>query len=206
MLLNYSAPRLAPNIVTPPKSNTDVNSILGLKASDYKGLQSVGDTGYFYGNNRMYEAYTPPTAQPLTIQQLMQPSGGPMGSGISGGPMYGYQPPSLPSYESMTIDGQEFRTVSPEIKGFTRQALDDDKYQKDSVYEYTPSMAYVYSQAPKYQGNPQLASSPVINLTTPTANVYNGNYGAGRFLNTGNLLGFNFGTPSGKTAGGQTTT
>ena len=202
MLLNYSAPRLAPNIVTPPKSNVDVNSILGLKASGYEGLQSVGDTGYFYGNNRMYEAYTPPP--PTNYGGYYGIMGYSTPSNNTG--LYGYQPPPLPSYESMTIDGQEFRTVSPEIKGFTRQALDDDKYQKDSVYEYTPSMAYVYSQAPKYQGNPQLASSPAINLTTPTANVYNGNYGAGRFLNTGNLLGFNFGTPSGQTAGGQTTT
>ena len=200
MLLNFSAPKLAPNIVASPQSNIDVNATLGLTPSNYKGLQKVGDTGYFYGNNRMYEPYTAPPAQPLTIQQLMQPSGGPMGSGISGGPMYGYQPPSLPSYESMTIDGQEFRTVSPDIQGFTKMALDDDKYQKDSVYEYSPSMAYLYANAPR----PKPLPTPNVMsfLSTPTAIATpTGSYGAGRFLD-GGLLGspINYGIPKGETA------
>ena len=199
MLLNFSAPKLAPNIVASPQSNIDVNATLGLTPSNYKGLQKVGDTGYFYGNNRMYEPYTAPPAQPLTIQQLMQPSGGPMGSGISGGPMYGYQPPSLPSYESMTIDGQEFRTVSPDIQGFTKMALDDDKYQKDSVYEYSPSMAYLYANAPR----PAPVQTPNVTsfLSTPTAMATpTGNYGAGRFLS--GLLGspITYGLPNGETA------
>ena len=60
MLLNFGLQKKAPNIVTAPKNNIDVNSVLGLTPSNYKGLQSVGDTGYFYGNNRMYEPYTPP--------------------------------------------------------------------------------------------------------------------------------------------------
>ena len=208
MLLNLGLNRLAPsldpslrkapNIVAAPKSNIDVNAVLGLTPSKYTGLQSVGDTGYFYGNNRMYEAYTSPPAQPLTIQQLMQPSGGPMGSGLSGGPLYGYQPAPKPSYESITVDGQEFRTVNPELTGFTRQALDDDKYQKDSVYEYTPSMAYVYSQAPR----PEVLPTPNVTsfLSTPTSMMTpTGNYGAGRFLS--GLLGspITYGLPNGET-------
>ena len=186
MLLNYSAPRIAPNIVAAPTSNLDINSILGLTPSKYSGLQSVGDTGYYYGNNRIYEAYTPPP-----------PSN--YGYGIFGynrpsyNPMFGYQAPSKPSYEEVTIDGQQFRTVKPDIAGFNKTALSEDDYQKDSVYEYTPSMAYVYSKAPKptYTPTPNVSSF----LSAPTMPSYTGNYGAGRFLNTGNLLGFNF-TPA----------
>ena len=59
MLLNFSRPQLAPNIVTAPKSNLDFNSVLGLAKSQYDGLQSVGDTGYYYGDGRMYQPYTP---------------------------------------------------------------------------------------------------------------------------------------------------
>jgi len=205
MLLNYSAPRIAPNIVAAPTSNLDINSILGLTPSKYSGLQSVGDTGYYYGNNRIYEAYTPPP-----------PSN--YGYGIFGynrpsyNPMFGYQAPSKPSYEEVTIDGQQFRTVKPDIAGFNKTALSEDDYQKDSVYEYTPSMAYVYSKAqpqvtaqPNTMFNYASGFTPATNnvyqqatgnlLTSPTMPSYTGNYGAGRFLNTGNLLGFNF-TPA----------
>lgn len=201
MLLNFSAPKLAPNIVAAPKSNIDVNATLGLTPSDYKGLQKVGDTGYFYGNNRMYEPYTAPPARPMSVYEMMmgRSSGGPMGSGISGGPLYGYQPAPKPSYESITVDGQEFRTVSPDIQGFTKMALDDDKYQKDSVYEYSPSMAYLYANAPR----PEPIPTPNVTsfLSTPTAMVTpTGNYGAGRFLDSG-LLGspISYGLPNGET-------
>jgi len=200
MLLNFASPRIAPNIVTAPKSNIDINAILGLAPSQYEGLQSVGDTGYFYGNNRMYEKYTPPPPSNYGGYYGIMGYNRPQNNH----PLYGYQPAPKPSYESITVDGQEFRTVNPDIQGFSKMALDDDKYQKDSVYEYSPSMAYVYSQAPKptYQPTPSQTSF----LSSPTPSVsYNGNYGAGRFLNTGNLLGFNFGTPSGQTTGGQAT-
>ena len=199
MLLNFGLQKKAPNIVTAPKSNIDVNSVLGLTPSNYKGLQKVGDTGYFYGNNRMYEPYNAPPAQPLTIQQLMQPSGGPLGSGISGGPMYGYQPAPKPSYESLTVDGQEFRTVNPELTGFTRQALDDDKYQKDSVYEYAPSMAYLYANAPRPAVQPVKNVMSFLSAPTPMQTP-TGNYGAGRFLGTNGLLGLDFGLPGGESA------
>lgn len=203
MLLNFGLQKKAPNIVTAPKSNIDVNSVLGLTPSNYKGLQKVGDTGYFYGNNRMYEAYTPPPPSNYGgyygIMGMSRPSGGPFGSGISGGPMYGYQPAPKPSHESITIDGQEFRTVSPDIQGFTKSALDDDKYEKDSVYEYGPSMAYLYANAPRPEVQPvknvmSFLSSPTP-MQTPT-----GNYGAGRFLGTNGLLGLDFGLPGGESA------
>jgi hypothetical protein len=65
-------------------------------------------------------------------------------------------------------------------------ALSEDDYAKDSVYEYSPSMAYVYSQAPR----PAPVPTPNVTsfLSTPTAMATpTGNYGAGRYLS--GLLG-----------------
>jgi len=193
--LNKIAPSLpanlrkAPNIVAAPQSNIDVNAVLGLTPSKYSGLQSVGDTGYYYGNNRMYEAYTPPpsTGGYYGIFGYNRPS--------NPYPMFGYQAPSKPSYEELTIDGQQFRTVKPDIAGFNKTALSEDDYQKDSVYSYTPSMAYVYSQAPR----PAPLPTPNVTsfLSTPTAMATpTGNYGAGRYLS--GLLGspINYGSPN----------
>ena len=184
MLLNFARPQLAPNIVAAPKSNIDVNAVLGLAPSKYSGLQSVGDTGYYYGNNRMYEAYTPPPSTGGGFYGLFgynRPSNPyPMGFGFGGGA------PSKPSYESITVDGQEFRTVKPDIAGFSKMALSEDDYAKDSVYEYSPSMAYVYSKSPR----PAPVPTPNVTsfLSTPTAMATpTGNYGAGRYLS--GLLG-----------------
>ena len=202
MLLNFGLPQKAPNIVSSPKSNIDINSILGLAPSQYEGLQKVGDTGYFYGNNRMYEAYTPPP--PTNYGGYYGIMGYSAPSNNTG--LYGYQPPTKPSYESINVGDQEFRTVSPDIQGFSKMALEDDKYQKDSVYEYSPSMAYIYSQAPKYQGYDVASAPPVISLTAPTAMNFTGSSGAGRFLGgTDGLLGampLSFGLPSGESANG----
>jgi hypothetical protein len=202
MLLNFGLQQKAPNIVSAPKSNLDINSILGLSPSQYSGLQNVRDTGYYYGNNRMYEKYTPPPPSNYGgyygIMGYNRPSNN---IGI-----YGYQPAPKPSYESMTIGDQEFRTASPDIQGFSKMALEDDKYAKDSVYEYSPSMAYVYSQAPKYQGYDVASAPPVVSLTAPTAMNFTGSSGAGRFLGgTDGLLGsmpLSFGLPSGESANG----
>jgi len=182
MLLNFAAPRIAPNIVTAPKSNLDINAILGLAPSKYSGLQNVRDTGYYYGNNRMYEPYTITRSAPSYY-----------------GLMYGMGGGSNRAEGTIEVGDQAFRPVDIDVTGFSKSKIEDS-----DLYEYAPSMAYVYSQAPKptYQPTPSQTSF----LSSPTPSVsYNGNYGAGRFLNTGNLLGFNFGTPSGQTTGGQAT-
>lgn len=195
--LNKIAPSLpanlrkAPNIVAAPQSNIDVNAVLGLTPSKYSGLQSVGDTGYYYGNNRMYEAYTPPPPSNYGGYYGIIGYNRPQNNS----PFYGYQPAPKPSYESITVDGQEFRTVKPDIAGFSKMALSEDDYQKDSVYEYSPSMAYVYSQAPR----PAPLPTPNVTsfLSTPTAMATpTGNYGAGRYLS--GLLGspINYGSPN----------
>jgi len=214
MLLNYSAPRIAPNIVAAPTSNLDINSILGLTPSKYSGLQSVGDTGYYYSDNKMYEPYTPSPVQygrmimgqfsPITgpFGTPYQPSAGPFGlGGIStrGGAEAG----------TITRDGQSFRPVSSDVTGFSKNKVGEEGSE---TYEYSPSMAYVYSKTqpqvtaqPNTMFNYASGFTPATNnvyqqatgnlLTSPTMPSYTGNYGAGRFLNTGNLLGFNF-TPA----------
>lgn len=201
MLLNFAAPRIAPNIVTAPKSNLDINAILGLAPSQYEGLQKVGDTGYYYGDNKMYEPYTP---SPVSYGRMIMGQWSPVNYTPSYSPFFGYG--GGLSARGGAVEGtitrgdQSFKPVDVDVTGFSKSKIEDS-----DLYEYSPSMAYVYSQAPKptYQPTPSQTSF----LSSPTPSVsYNGNYGAGRFLNTGNLLGFNFGTPSGQTTGGQATT
>ena len=145
----------------------------------------------------MYEAYTPPPSTGGGYNIFGIPSQRNVPNYPYG--MFGSTGPSKPSYESITVDGQEFRTVKPELAGFNRMALSEDDYQKDSVYEYSPSMAYVYSQAPK----PEVLPTPNVTsfLSTPIAMATpTGNYGAGRYLGGNGLLGLDFGLPSGQSA------
>jgi hypothetical protein len=203
MLLNLGLNRLAPsldpslrkapNIVTAPKSNIDVNAILGLTPSQYSGLQNVRDTGYYYGNNRMYEPYTITSSPSYGIY-------GPYG-GFGYGPYGANQSNSNRAEGTLEIGSQAFRPVDVDVTGFSKNKVGEEGSE---IYEYTPSMAYVYANTPRPA--PVQTPNQMSFLSSPTPSVsYNGNYGASRFLNTGNLLGFNFGTPSGQTTGGQAT-
>jgi len=200
MLLNYSAPRIAPNIVAAPTSNLDINSILGLTPSKYSGLQSVGDTGYYYGDNKMYEPYTPSPSYfymnngPYGMQYYSGGTGPFAQSAPSYSPIFGYsggwQRGGGAEAGTITRGDQSFRPVDVDVTGFSKNKVGEEGSE---TYEYSPSMAYVYSKAPKptYTPTPNVSSF----LSAPTMPSYTGNYGAGRFLNTGNLLGFNF-TPA----------
>jgi len=191
MLLNFDRPQLAPNIVASPKSNIDVNAVLGLTPSQYEGLQSVGDTGYYYGDNKMYEPYTPSPVSYGTYS-----------------PLWGWQPLSYtPSYSpffgygggatarggavegTITRGDQSFKPVNTDVTGFSKSKIGDTE-----MYEYSPSMAYVYANTPR----PAPLPTPNVTsfLSTPTAMATPaGNYGAGRFLgNTGGGL-LNFSAP-----------
>ena len=205
MLLNFGLPQKAPNIVSAPKPQVDINSILGIAPSQYEGLQKVSDTGYFYGDNKMYEPYTPSavsyymnspfgmsTYQPTALMPS-QPSYSPFG-GYSGG----WQRSGGADAGTIYKGEQAFRPIKDaNIKGFT--------YNTDAE-TYDPSMAYVYANTPKYQGVNLQTQTPVINLTAPTAMNFSGNSGAGRFLGgTDGLLGampLSFGLPSGESANG----
>lgn len=172
MLLNFNRPQLAPNIVASPKSNVDVNSVLGLTPSQYSGLQSVGDTGYFYGNNRMYEPYTV-TSTPHSYYFG--------GMGYGGG--------SNRAAGTINVNDQAFRPIDTDITGFSKSKGEDD------IYNYDPSMAYVMSQTPR----PAPLQTPNVTsfLSAPTAIATpTGNYGAGRYLS--GLLGspINYGSPN----------
>ena len=186
MLLNLGLNRLAPsldpslrkapNIVAAPKSNVDVNAVLGLAPSQYEGLQSVGDTGYFYGDNKMYEPYTITRSAPSYY-----------------GLMYGMGGGSNRAEGTIEVDNQAFRPVDVDITGFSKSKADGSE-----IYNYDPSMAYVLSQTPR--SIPAPTPNVTSFLSTPTANNYVGTYGAGRYLGDNGLLGFDFGLPSGQSA------
>jgi hypothetical protein len=205
MLLNFGLPQLAPNIVSAPSPTFNMDSILGLSPSQYSGFKTVANTPYYYGDGNLYETYSPRTVYVRGTgmrPQTYDPADTSINYGMSGQPS-GFNIP-LSGWQSQLIEDkgtiykgeQAFRPVQDaNVPGFVK-----------SDGAYSPSMAYIYANNPnRYQGTPTQSASSLLNLSTPTANVYNGNYGAGRFLNTGNLLGFNFGTPSGQTTGGQAT-
>lgn len=183
MLLNFAAPRTPVQTTqVPMQPSIDRNALLNLADSQYSGLQKVGGTNYYYGNNRMYEQDNR--------------SGG---KGVSGG---GYRTntssgfyPTISSNsnktETITIDGQRFITVNPDITGFNKLETD-----KKGVYEYVPSMAYLSANKPMSMPAPtpnimSFLSAPNMNLQPAETS-----YGAGRFLDSG-LMGLNFNAPSG---------
>jgi hypothetical protein len=175
MLLNFNRPQLAPNIVQAPQSSMDMNAVLGLAPSQYSGLQSVGDTGYYYGNNRMYEPYTV-TSTPHSYY---------LGNiGFGGG--------TNRAAGTINVGDQAFRPIDTDITGFSKSKGEDD------IYNYDPSMAYVMSQTPR----PAPLQTPNVTsfLSTPTTMATpTGNYGAGRYLS--GLLGspINYGLPNDQT-------
>ena len=200
--LNQLAPSLdpslrkAPNIVAAPKSNIDVNAILGLTPSQYEGLQAVGDTGYYYGDNKMYEAYTP---SPVSYGRMIMGQWSPVNYTPSYHPFFGYggglSARGGAEAGTITRGDQSFRPVSADVTGFSKNKVGEEGSE---TYEYTPSMAYVYSKAPK----PEVLPTPNVTsfLSTPTFMATpTGNYGAGRYLS--GLLGspITYGLPNDQT-------
>jgi hypothetical protein len=194
MLLNFARPQLAPNIVASPKSNVDVNAVLGLAPSQYEGLQSVGDTGYFYGDNKMYEAYTP---SPVSYGRMLYGQWSPVNYQPSYHPFFGYGGglSARGGADAGTIykGDQAFRPISEDVTGFSKSKIEDS-----DLYEYSPSMAYVYANTPR----PAPVQTPNVTsfLSTPTPMATpTGNYGAGRYLS--GLLGspITYGLPNDQT-------
>jgi len=201
MLLNLGLNQLAPsldpslrkepNIVAAPKSNIDVNAVLGLAPSQYDGLQSVGDTGYYYGDNKMYQPYTP---SPVSYGMQTMFGWSPVNYTPSYSPIFGYggglSPRGGAVSGTITRGDQSFKPVNTDVTGFSKSKIGDTE-----TYEYTPSMAYVYANTPR----PAPLPTPNVTsfLSTPTAMATpTGNYGAGRYLS--GLLGspINYGSPN----------
>ena len=171
MLLDFGLPTGTPTVTVAPKSNIDRNAILGLTPSQYSGLQNVRDTGYYYGNNRMYEPYTVTYSPPSYYFGNM---------GFGGG--------SNRASGTIEVGDQAFRPVNVDIEGFSKSKIEDPD---EGIYRYNPSMAYVYSNMPKQTYTPQQLNNVTSFLSAPTmpSNMYGGvSHGAGRFLNAGSLL------------------
>lgn len=198
MLLNFGLPTGKPTVTVAPKSTIDYDAILGLKPSEYEGLKSLRDTGYYYGDGNLYEAYTP---QPYFYKNVV---GGTMNYSPTGlmpaqpsySPIFGYsggwQMGSGVAEGTITRGDQNFKpvTTQQDIPGFVGSKIEDPDNPLNGQYQYRPSMAYIYSNMPKQTYTPQPLNNVTSFLSEPTApaNTYTGNYGAGRFLNAGSLL------------------
>ena len=180
--LDFNAPKKSASVAIAPKSEVNVDEILGLTDSAYDGMKSVGDTGYFMNDGKLFEAYTPapqtffkntvfgPIQYNPTGLMPSQPSRSIFG-GYSGGWQAGGG-----GEDAGTIykSDQAFRPVtSGSVEGFV---------EGDDGYEI--SQAYINANKPKYQGTPQQNLMPLLSLATiPQGTESNGeSYGAGRFI------------------------
>ena len=203
MAINYSAPRIAARNIVAPASNININKALGLRSSPYSGLQQVGKQNLYYGDGGFYESYNPsPRQYGRTFYGMFSPL--PSWQQPSYHPIFGYGGgiTAIGGDEAGTIrrDGQAFKPYTGKIPaGFVK--VGD---------EYEPSMAYLYSKSqPQVRAQPNRMFTNVAGYAPASSNLLSnapvGNsYGAGQYLSSGSGLlggGFNFGTPSGKSAG-----
>ena len=148
--------------------------------------------------------YTPPSTTPVASNIVSSYGLQDVGEG-----MYYY--PTADKYFSgekfYTKSENQYSPYEEDIKGFNR-ASETGIYSPSQVYmsylNRTPYQQYTGG----YNPNLNINSSPTNLYTQSTGSLlsapssmpsYSGNYGANRFLNTGNLLGFNF-TPAQTTA------
>ena len=143
--LDFNAPRVRATTTIAPSTKANVNDILGLTNSRYEGMKSVGDSGYYLKNGKLYEAYTPAPANPGYMY------------GISGGPLYNQNSgPSL-AEGSIKVGEQNFKPAkNVSVPGF----VEND----DGTYEI--SQAYLSANKPKYEGTPQQNIMPFLSLAS----------------------------------------
>ena len=199
MLLDFGLPTGTPTVTVAPKSNIDIDAILGLKPSQYEGFKSLRDTGYYYGDGSLYEPYTPSPSyfyksSPFGNQYYNNQTPYGISSSPSYHPIFGYsggwQQGGGADAGTIYKGEQAFRPVDTDVEGFVRSKIEDPDSPNNGQYRYRPSMAYVYSNMPKQAYTPTPLNNITSFLSAPTApaNTYTGNYGAGRFLNAGSLL------------------
>ena len=184
--LDFNAPKKSASVAIAPKSEVNVDEILGLTDSAYDGMKSVGDTGYFMNDGKLFEAYTPSPVSyyrnsiggPVQVTGQFgmpyQPSysiGGELAGGVfaSGGADAG----------TIYKGDQAFRPVtSGSVEGFV---------EGEDGLEL--SQAYINANKPKYQGRPQQNLFPLLSLATiPEQNIDpSTSYGAARFLSGDSL-------------------
>lgn len=192
MLLNFNAPRIIPNAIQ-STNNFDPYAALGFQPSQYDGF--LQKDNLFVKDGGLYEAYDVP---PTTTQYFRDSIGGPV-------PVTGqFGMPYQPSYNPIFGYGGGINVVhgGGPVEGTVYSGDQAFKpYSGDAPYgfietdgKFSLSPATISSLRPTYM--PTAPVSSPLSLTSPTAfNAPTGNFGAGRFLNTGNLLGFNF-TPA----------
>lgn len=137
--LDFNAPRVAATTtVAPEKGKANIDDILGLSDSKYDSMKSVGDSGYYLNNGKLYEPYTITQSRP------------------SYGMYYGMGGGSNRAEGTIEVDDQAFKPVTnANVKGFI---------EGDDGYEI--SQAYINTQSPKYQGTPQKNLMPLVSLAS----------------------------------------
>lgn len=186
--INFDMPVVPAQTTVAPDRDINVNELLGLtESTKYPSLQEVANTGYYYRDNYMYEPYTITQSAPqYGIYGLGSPQGG--GSNRAEG--------------TITIGDQAFRPVeNVDVPGF--RAFEPE----EGPTQYTPSMAYIYANTPRYVPEP-LQNVSVYN-TGPllAASDYvapENSFGAARFLSDNTLNSLNFGLPGNDTTGSNT--
>lgn len=215
MAINYSAPRIAARNIVAPASSVNINQALGLRSSPYEGLQQVGGQNLYYGKGGLYESYSP---EPVRFYR---------NSPYFGGTQYysnpyasygiGSSAPSLVNFGGMSYYSGGWQKTGGDVEGTIR--IGDQAFRPSTNIpagfievdgKYEPSMAYIYSKSvPNIKAQPNRMFTNVAGYTPASGSLLSnapvGNsYGAGQYLSSGSGLlggGFNFGTPSGRTAG-----
>jgi len=170
--LDFNAPRIAATTTQAPQSTYSIDDVLGLSPSKYEGMKSVGDSGYYLKNGKLYETYTPAPANRGYMYGIY--------GGTSGYPLYGQNTGSSTPEGSIKVGDQNFKPVkNASVDGFVET--------DDGTYEI--SRAYVDANRPKYQGQPQQNLMPLLSLASiPQEQIDpSTSFGASRFLNQDSL-------------------
>jgi len=165
MGLNFGLPRVAPNIVEPVNSN-----YYNLQPSQYAGFQQVGNRNVFQKDGQFYEPYT---ADPVSFTRPFMYGGGTQ-TWKPSAPYFLNQAPRKDMYTGKYVGGWE-ETGGP---------VEGTIYSGSQAFRpYSGGIASLYNAPAATQTTiPSFLSAPTMTQAT-------GNYGANRFLNTGNLLG-----------------
>jgi len=105
MLLNFAAPRTPVQVVqAPAQAATNIDALLNLSKSKYSGLKRVGNTDYYYGNNRMY-----------TPSSFSGGKGAPSGLTNIGGQNFVPVDADITGFNKSKAEGADYYTYDPSM-------------------------------------------------------------------------------------------
>jgi hypothetical protein len=152
--LDFNAPRItSTTAVAPKREKANIDEILGLAKSKYEGMKSVGDSGYYIKNGKLYEPYTITRSAPTYF-------------GMGGG--------SNRAEGTIEVSDQAFKPVkNANVKGFIEG---DNGYEISQAYINTNKPKYQGRPQQNLMPLLSLASIPQQDIDPTTS------YGASRYL------------------------